>query len=67
MARKLIERKIGERFDYNGLTVEVVETEYHICDKCAFFEKIFDFCHNIKCANYERSDHKNIYFKEVKK
>lgn len=60
-----MERKIGERFEYNGITIEIVETEYHSCDKCVFFEQSLEFCNNIKCADYERFDGKNIYFKEV--
>lgn len=62
-----MERKIGERFNINGITIEIVETEYHSCDNCAFFEQSLEFCDNIKCADYERFDGKNIYFKEVKK
>ena len=60
-----MEREIREIFDYNGTTFEIVETEYHSCDNCAFFEQSLEFCNNIKCANYERFDGKNIYFKEV--
>lgn len=48
-----MERKIGKRFNINGITIEIVETEYHSCDNCAFFEQSLEFCNNIKCADYE--------------
>ena len=68
-----MERQIGERFDYNGTTLEVVEaTMGHPlypccnCNKCFFNNKSINFCiKKIKCMSSERSDYKNVYFIEV--
>lgn len=57
-----MERKIGERFSYNGTTLEVVENSNYNCEKCFFFQRA---CDKIKCLMTERTDCKNVYFMEV--
>lgn len=68
MKRKLIERKIGERFDYNGVTLEICPKKS--CKGCYLMFK--NVC--IKyldmagyCGSSSRSDNTSIIFKEVKK
>lgn len=65
MNQKIIECKIGERFEYDGVTLEVVE-EKKTCKKCYFYNnKIFsDPC--FSCLS--RIDNWNeVIFKEVTK
>ena len=59
------ERKIGERFNFNGTTLEVVEAKQYDCLGCFFNFKRINFCKKMKCAPFERSDHNDVYFKEV--
>lgn len=62
-----MERRIGEQFDYNGVTLEVVEKENLNCEECFFFRESRKFCDKIKCSMFERDDYTFVYFKEVKK
>lgn len=55
------ELSIGTRFHYEGKLVEVVEGDQ--CVDCVFAETD---CSQKQCLSEERSDKKNIYFKEVK-
>lgn len=54
------ELKVGER-----ITLEVVEVKCISCQDC-FFAKEGEACHE-HCSSSDRSDGKNIIFKEVKK
>lgn len=52
------------------VVLKVVETKEADCTGC-FFDEIancinIDMCNRIKCASNERSDKKNVIFKEVK-
>lgn len=62
-----MERRIGEQFDYNGVTLEVVEKENLDCEACFFFEESLEFCDKIMCIKKERLDNTDVYYKEVKK
>ena len=62
-----MEREIGEKFSFNGTTLEVVEAKQYDCLGCFFHGKRINFCKKMKCTPFERVDHKNIYFKEVNK
>ena len=53
------ELKVGER-----IILEVTETTYIACQDC-FFAKEGYACPD-NCSSTERSDHKNVIFKEVK-
>ena len=63
-----MERQIGERFDYDGVTLEVVESG--ACKGCLFF-KGFLHCeeHDIEvtgdCGPVNRSDGKSVKFQKV--
>lgn len=65
-----MERKIGEQFEYDGITLEVVKQES--CEGCYFFN-IFKlrYCNNSEikghCLMSLRSDKKMVIFKEVTK
>lgn len=66
---ELVERKIGETFEYNGKKLKVVETEKNLCFDCYFYDgvncqKTFLKCG--KCGKEARSDNKPIIFVEVK-
>ena len=63
-----MERQIGERFDFVGVTLEVVESG--ACKGCLFF-KGFLHCeeHDIEvtgdCGPVNRSDGKSVKFQKV--
>ena len=63
-----MERQIGERFDYKGVTLEVVESG--ACKGCLFF-KGFLHCeeHDMDvtgdCGPVNRSDGKSVRFQKV--
>ena len=60
------ELKIGERAT---ITLEVVKTNGYSCKGC-FFDDYVNSCEEWRkyypCSDKERSDHKNVIFKEVK-
>ena len=63
-----MERQIGERFDFGGVTLEVVESG--ACKGCLFF-KGFLHCdgHDMEvtgdCGPVNRSDNKSVKFLKV--
>lgn len=60
----MAELKVGER-----VTLEVTETDKESCKGCFFDSKMF-YCEawrKYPCSIKERSDHKNVIFKEIKK
>lgn len=61
-----MERKIGERFKYNGVMLEVASkyADLASCANCFFFHEEKTFCSKIKCDMIERRDFTNVYFKE---
>ena len=66
-------RPIGEKFEHNGVTLEVVkDNDRNLCKGC-YFDRYIDHCYNERninitgrCADPYRTDHKNVIFKEVK-
>ena len=65
-----MERPIGEKFDYEGVTLEVVN--HQDCLGCYFYEHYIR-CNNTTireaigaCEDFKRNDLKNIIFKEAK-
>lgn len=67
MEQELIERKIGERFDFDGKTLEVVINKG--CSGCYFNNEI---CYEYYpdrgyCGNLCRTDKKSVIFREVTK
>ena len=65
-----MERPIGDKFDFGGITLEVVES--NSCKGCIFFGGgvyCDEYNHNIvgNCGPFVRSDEKSVIFKEVEK
>ena len=65
-----MERKIGERFDFGGVTLEVVDWKEH-CKGCYFYGGYIN-CQNREvrntigyCSPFSRNDGKNVIFKDV--
>ena len=61
------ERKIGEEFDYNGITLKVVEDDN--CSNCYF--GFLPDCYNKRevtggCSRTERRDKTSVIFKKLK-
>lgn len=74
-----MERKIGERFNFNGTTLEVVEQSIEnkdisrVCKGCYFYENSM-LCYSYKvnrivgeCSCYLRIDGNEVIFNEVTK
>ena len=67
-----MERKIGETFDFGGVTLEVMEQKTSGCEGCLFNDLKFDCGFNAilkdigPCNQCFRTDGKNILFKKVK-
>ena len=61
-----MERKISERFEHNGKTLEVVEDRY--CIDCLFYENelCMDEDNDLGSCGTVRSDGKSVIAKEVK-
>ena len=57
-----MERKLGEIFTCDGKTYQVVKGI--TCDGCCFFVDDDVACVG-GCCSADRSDHKNVIFKEV--
>ena len=73
-------KEIGDIFEYQGVTLQVVEScgisckdctaiqhcsaIQHCCNDCYFYE-IFGPCDTILCSHIERKDHKDVIFKKV--
>lgn len=57
-----MEHAIGTR-----ITLEVVEDEKYTCIGCFFYNQR-NVCNElgVKCLDEERTDHKNIIYKEIK-
>ena len=69
-----MERQIGERFDYDGKTLDAVEQslEYkdteNACNGCYFNFKYFCYRKRYitgECSYYSRIDKKDVIFKEI--
>lgn len=56
------EYKVGEKFKFQDMLLVVVETKKPTCTGCFFEGKIVE---TLRCASYERSDHKNVIFKKI--
>lgn len=69
-----MERKIGETFEFEGKTYEVVKDFTFSCRDCDFQKFCSptkhisqEFQAPVECANTKRSDKENVIFKEIKK
>ncbi|MDD5791451.1 MAG: hypothetical protein PUD22_02575 [Erysipelotrichaceae bacterium] len=65
-----MERQIDEQFEYDGVTLEVVESGS--CKCCYFFKGEYNHCGGYNndiagpCGLFNRCDGKSVIFKEVK-
>ena len=67
-----MERKIGEQFKYNGVTLDVCVAKAYKnapCGDCYFLH--YDRCFKVmditgKCSEKFREDKRSVYFKKVK-
>lgn len=59
------EWKIGEIFEDRGCWYQCLESNSCRCDYCDYGE--LGDCHKIACASGERSDDKEVYFKQLEK
>ena len=57
-----MERKVNDIFEFEGTTLQVVETEDMTCDKCYFNYR--KKCDN-HCLQSERTDKKNVMFIKI--
>ena len=58
-----MERKVNDIFEFEGTTLQAVETEDMTCTECLF--NYLESC-DIHCIPLQRKDKKNIIFKEIK-
>lgn len=58
-----MEIKVNEIFEFEGTTLQAIETEDMTCKEC-----FFNYCEqcDIHCIPSERVDKKNVIFKEIK-
>ena len=58
--------EIGERFEYGGVTLEVVKST--TCDGCFFLDHLLCILEDNQkyCGNGQRNDMKNISYKLIK-
>lgn len=57
-----MERKVNERFEFEGTMLQAIETEDMTCEKCYFnYRKKCD----INCLPSERTDKKNVVFVKI--
>lgn len=63
-----MERKIGETFEFEGKIYKVVKSKLNLCSHCSFGEVCGDRTMIVtgNCISTNRSDKKNVIFKEVK-
>lgn len=66
------EYKIGDTFNYKGITLKVERADGDSCENCYFHNKNNIVHPNLdtelflSCSAVFRTDHKNIIFKEIK-
>ena len=61
-----MERKLGEVFEFNGVKLETIRKDMRLrCERC-YFNDFDDFCDNISCMWYERTDEEDVVFREIK-
>lgn len=56
------DKKIGERFEYEGVTLEVANVLDCPCGKCFFYQKE---CDNIYCLPSQRKDKESVCFRAI--
>ena len=66
-----MERQLGEKFDYQGVTLKVVTDKCRGCDGCYFDAKQRSCSDSVRdaigpCGEYIRSDGQAVIFKKLK-
>ena len=66
-----MERQLGEKFDYNGVTLKVVKDKKCCCDRCYFGANESSCSYEVRdaigpCGEYTRSDGLAVIFKKLK-
>ena len=61
---KIMEYKIGEIFEYEGIKLEVVKTETYSCSGC-YFINLGNKCYQQVCMCSKREDKNNVIFQFV--
>lgn len=66
-----MERKVGEVFDFNGESLQVMESKDGSCKRCFFCTHHFPCMHEDdrkitgQCIDFRRSDQKDVVFVTV--
>ena len=63
MKTKKIKYEVGETFKHKGVRLKV--EEWYVCEEC-YFNRI-STCHDMRCVPSNRSDHKSVIFRKIKK
>ena len=66
----MIERALGEKFEYNGVILKVIKEKESCCEGCYFCENSSP-CDTFRdvigpCGFYTRSDGQGVIFKRMK-
>ena len=66
-----MEHKIGEKCDYNGVTLKVVKNKGIVCEGCYFYLDHSSCSYEVRavigpCGLYTRSDGQGVIFKKLK-
>ena len=66
-----MERKIGEKFDYYGVTLKVVKNKGIVCEGCYFYLDHSSCSYEVRnaigpCGECTRSDGHGVIFKKLK-
>lgn len=62
----IMERKLGEVFEYNNAKLQVIENKDGFsCNDCYFLNEGID-CNEQLCLKMDRHDRKLVIFKEIK-
>ena len=66
-----MERQLGEKFDYQGVTLKVVKDKGSDCDRCYFGANNISCSYGVRdiigpCGEYTRSDGQAVIFKKLK-
>ena len=66
-----MERQLGEKFDYQGVTLKVVKDKGSDCDRCYFGANDSSCSYGVRdiigpCGEYTRSDGQAVIFKKLK-
>lgn len=66
-----MEHKLGEKFDYDGITLKVVKDKGSGCEGCYFRVNESSCSYSVRdaigpCGSFTRSDLQSVIFKQVK-